>query len=723
MRLEFKKIKAKRKAMPSTPPTLTLNEVADTTHIPLLLSQPTTYFSYGDDTTLRPDVQKTLYWINALKNGPVATDYTSHHPFQRLQTHRTGHWAPSFVTVRGSIRTILCSSLYHDIDIVNCQPSILLFLARRHGVKVEALESYINDRDAAIQQVMRELQGSKAEAKKAIIATLNSSRNQHPESLFLRNIFSDAKKLQDLFWGLDEYAEIREFVKKRKDWNWKGSLISHIFQSVERQIILKAYEFLISHGHTVAALIYDGLLLKRQPGMDIGQVLRALEAAVADVCPVRFSEKSWDLETALQSLPVQEVEEPQEGSYEHWLGINKHVQVMDLLVDPSGSVCSLSFSAFKDFNVQYKDHTKNWLEDPQRPRYERYARIPPTVYVPPTTLKVWTPYLEQAVHGHDETVLDMFKKHIFALSGDSAEHAKYILVALKNAYLHPENKAPCIIFYGKPGCGKSFFFDLILGSLFPDNVVTATRIRDAVGNYSGTMLLRGTQVVVNEWNGLEHKNFEDQLKQLITETQMSYEQKNIKTFTAPSFHRVWASTNEVANLPCGEEDRRYVLMECSDTFIKDFEFFAEYKHRLQTHNGIQTVLSFILGDDIPSPLNLHNHPLPSRTDVQAALQYSNTPPMTLLMYEILGKQDMSKEVRLPAKFGWWVEQADLYGIQIPNLRFCWKRLKKPGGGFQYLATNGQFCLIASKSHWRQEFEKNNMDPLEECQFEEFPPQF
>ena len=298
---------------------------------------------------------------------------------------------------------------------------------------------------------------------------------------------------------------------------------------------------------------------------------------------------------------------------------------MDLLVDPSGSVCSLSFSAFKDFNVQYKDHTKNWLEDPQRPRYERYARIPPTVYVPPTTLKVWTPYLEQAVHGHDETVLDMFKKHIFALSGDSAEHARYILVALKNAYLHPENKAPCIIFYGKPGCGKSFFFDLILGSLFPDNVVTATRIRDAVGNYSGTMLLRGTQVVVNEWSGKEHQFFEDQLKQLITETQMSYEQKNIKTFTAPSFHRVWASTNELDNLPCGAEDRRYVLMECSDTFIKDFEFFAEYKHRLQTHNGIQTVLSFILGDDIPFPLNLHNHPLPSRTYMPVSYTHLTLP--------------------------------------------------------------------------------------------------
>jgi hypothetical protein len=569
---------------------------------------------------------------------------------------------------------------------------------------------------------MRDLQCNKSEAKKAVIATLNSSRNQHPDSLSLRNIFFDARKLQDLFWGLDEYAEIREFVKKRKDWNWKGSLISHIFQSVERQIILKAYDFLIANGHTVSALIYDGLLLKREPGMDIGQVLRALEAAVADVCPVRFSEKSWDLEAALQTLPVQEVEEPQEGSYEHWLGINKHVQVMDLLVDPSGSVCSLSFSAFKDFNVQFKDHVKNWLEDPQRPRYERYARIPPTVNVPQTTLKVWTPYLEQAVHGHDETVLDMFKKHLFALSGDSAEHAKYILVALKNAYLHPENKAPCIIFYGKPGCGKSFFFDLILGSLFPDNVVVATRIRDAVGNFSGTMLLRGTQVVVNEWNGKEHKDFEDQLKQLITETQMSYEQKNIKTFTAPSFHRVWASTNEVRNLPCGEEDRRYVLMECSDTFIKDFDFFAEYKHRLQTHNGIQTVLSFILCDDIPQPLNLLNHPLPSRTSLQEALQYNNTPAIVRLMHAVLGLEDMTKEVRLPAKGNHWRGLPYTHGVDVPDIDFYWKRMTKGGYGMTLKRSNGKYLLV-NKHYWRAEFEKHGMEPLVECAVEVHPPQF
>ena len=32
--------------------------------------------------------QKTRYWLNALQNGQVATDYSSHHPFQRLQTRR-----------------------------------------------------------------------------------------------------------------------------------------------------------------------------------------------------------------------------------------------------------------------------------------------------------------------------------------------------------------------------------------------------------------------------------------------------------------------------------------------------------------------------------------------------------------------------------------------------------------------------------------------------------
>lgn len=704
-------------------PTLTLQEVADPTYIPLILSQPTTYFTYSDEDALRPDIQKTLYWLNALKNGPVPTDYTSQHHFQRLQTHRTGHWAPSFVTIRGSIRTLLCSSLYHDLDIVNCQPSILLFLANRHGVTVKALESYVHSREAAVQNIMRELECSKTEAKKAVIATLNSSANQHQQSLFLQNIFYDARALQNLFWSHPAYTGIQDFVKKRKEHNAKGSLISHIFQMVERQIILKAYEFLVSKGYTVAALIYDGLLLKREPGLDINEVLRAMEAAVSDVCPVRFSEKQWDIESALQTLPIQEVQEPSEDSYEHWLGMNKHVQVMDLLVDPSGSVCSLSFSAFKDYNVQYKDHTKNWLEDPQRPRYERYARIPPTVHVPETTLKVWTPYLPQAVHCHDETVLDQFKKHIFALSGDSAEHALYILTALKNAYLHPEHKAPCIIFYGKPGCGKSFFFDLILGSLFPDNVVTATRIKDAVGNYSGTMLLRGTQVVVNEWNGREHDMYEDQLKQLITETQLSYEQKNVKTFTAPSYHRVWASTNEASKLPCGEEDRRYVVIECSDTFVKDFTFFAEYKHRLQTHNGIQTILSFILCDDIPSPVNLHNHPLPTRTLVQEALQFNNTPSMTLLMYEILSRQDMSKEVRLPKKFQWWLEQSEVHNIEVPRMRFHWKLFNKPGSGFWELKTMGVAYLVVVKMHWRREFEKNNMDPLEECAFEEYPPQF
>ena len=43
---------------------------------------------------------------------------------------------------------------YHDIDMVNCHPSILLQYCKKNDIKSDALEYYVNNRIEVVEKIM-----------------------------------------------------------------------------------------------------------------------------------------------------------------------------------------------------------------------------------------------------------------------------------------------------------------------------------------------------------------------------------------------------------------------------------------------------------------------------------------------------------------------------------------------------------------------------------------
>jgi len=199
-----------------------------------------------------------------------------------------------------------------DIDVVNCQPVLLLQMFKRYLDKpiTTALESYINNRDAIIKQVI---------VKPEALARFNAHNDKidtHKDcvkNLFLIILFGgDIGTWRDSYgfsasdYVLPELLEqfaaeiktntglllgcrsqeishkvnclIHQFDKDKTEYH-NGKLLALIVQDVEFQVCMRAMNVWSKHS-TVQVYKYDGFIATKRPDGDYDACLREIEAEV-----------------------------------------------------------------------------------------------------------------------------------------------------------------------------------------------------------------------------------------------------------------------------------------------------------------------------------------------------------------------------------------------------------------------------------------------------------
>ncbi len=121
----------------------------------------TSAFSMLGSPCIQPDERKELtsYASAAYKNstqvngvtvGRVLVRYSTPGRLGRLIAVPQGT-SISLSKMKRFMRNNLASDLYHDIDIVNCMPTLVCQMMASCGIPCPQLESYCNNRDAWIQ--------------------------------------------------------------------------------------------------------------------------------------------------------------------------------------------------------------------------------------------------------------------------------------------------------------------------------------------------------------------------------------------------------------------------------------------------------------------------------------------------------------------------------------------------------------------------------------------
>ena len=104
---------------------------------------------------------------------------------------------------------IVRSSIIHkdsiDIDFINSNITIIIYLAEKYKLKIPNIKKYSNDRE----NILKKINDDRKIAKKLVLAILNGgfSEKYHGDkniNKFLKNIENESKMMHEYFYKIDK---------------------------------------------------------------------------------------------------------------------------------------------------------------------------------------------------------------------------------------------------------------------------------------------------------------------------------------------------------------------------------------------------------------------------------------------------------------------------------------------------------------------------------------
>ena len=242
--------------------------------------------------TFRPetDASETLemikrYRASCAPDGTLRVDYVK--PASSGAGRLFARGGLSLQGMAREIRNAVGYPFYHDLDMVNAHPSLLVQHCRRLGVPCPRLEEYCADRGAVLQML------GAPDAKRIVLAVINGGRVDGGGRW---EAVHDGRGKAWLAEFAEEMTAVRASVvpakylvlarasaaKKGKAHNIMGSAVNLLLCDLENAALLAMREYLESVGRRrVGVLVFDGCMVERQSASD-EEVPEAVLQATSD---------------------------------------------------------------------------------------------------------------------------------------------------------------------------------------------------------------------------------------------------------------------------------------------------------------------------------------------------------------------------------------------------------------------------------------------------------
>jgi len=275
--------------------------------------------------------------------------------------------------------------------------------------------------------------------------------------------------------------------------------------------------------------------------------------------------------------------------------------------DPVFMRKDISFSNTEDFNKRYANRrepnpytnghsessiAKIWFESPYRRQYDGLVFSPDKDV--PGYYNLYRGRGVEPVHGD----WSLMRRHIHeVIASGNEEIERYVLHWLADLVQHPGGPRPgtAIILRGKQGTGKGSFVSQ-LGEIIGPHFMHITNQHHLTGRFNNH-LKDALLVFVDEgfWGG--NKTIEGPLKGLVTEEQVMIEPKGKDPFMVKNNIRLIIASNNEWVVPAGKEERRFFVIDVTETHIQDKEYFGAL-YRQMDSGGREAMLYDLLHMDI-----------------------------------------------------------------------------------------------------------------------------
>jgi len=562
-----------------------------------------------------------------------------------------------------------------DIDMKNAHPCLVLWLCKRHGIACDFIEKYVLNRDEMLVDLQQGRGLTRDGAKKMLLRAINRDDGHFQQTEndpdWLWDYHNQCKLIStNLAKHYPEYVAQADKSKKRKDmssWNLKGSAMNRLLCHHENEILKIVEQKVIEMGGRVCNLAYDGCMISDEHfrGDRLPELLSAIEVEVKkqyEGLIFTMTEKTMDEgfemptdyqtkkqrkrmeaikrdEKRMKKLAAEMDAEEQEQAYQWWKEDfeKDHCKI----IDPASIVYKNSLGHYEFVSpaelCQKYSHRTNfpefiikWWKDPEMRVYHRADIFAPRQHCPEEVFNLWCPY---PLEGKDvemtpelQEEVDFVLNHIRVLANHDETVYTYFLDWIAQFIQYPHVKTQLIAMISIEGAGKDTFLHIIKGLIGKRQVLETTRPEDIFGRFN-SMLANYRFIVLNEMNATDTHKYDKDMKMLITEDTVVIEGKGTPSYTINSFHRLILFTNKAeCPIQTSENDRRKLIVRCSDEKIGDGEYFTKLHYLIDKEEVLIALFKMFSTRDIEAFNAMRGRNIP-KTEYQKIITQNYSSPV------------------------------------------------------------------------------------------------
>jgi hypothetical protein len=241
-----------------------------------------------------------------------------------------------------------------------------------------------------------------------------------------------------------------------------------------------------------------------------------------------------------------------------------------------------------------------WLSHPKRREYSRVVFEPGGA--PATDYNLWQGLSVMPVAGDCDLILQHIRNVI--CSGDDDAY-RYLIAWCADMLQTPANRpGVAIVIKGEEGVGKGIFANMLKRMVAPHSV-QITQGQQVTGRFN-SILKAKLFVFMDEafWAG--DKQGESVLKGLITESELVIELKGKEPIRVSNYARILMASNNDWVVPAGHGARRYLVLDASDAFKGNSQYFAKLVQHIET-GGLEAFADCLMHQDL-SKVDLRKPP-------------------------------------------------------------------------------------------------------------------
>ncbi len=531
------------------------------------------------------------------------------------------------------LRGFLASDYYRDYDMVNCQPTILLHLARTEYSSwgFQNLQKYVDDRDNLLSQYKV--------TKKDVIVRMFSDKDYHDDNLLLKLLNKDFAKLRELIWDDETYAKYRDDSKKNK----KGSFLSTVLCIAENNILQKCIKRLAPKN--VAVPMFDGFLVNKDLDPDV--VIAKLESECQKY-GIKWIEKKHDTSIVIDNNILIDDDvimdyETAKCNFEqnHFIVTypltfcrERGLDVLTYGKTDFGHLTeNLTYQYYHKGDVKEDAILNKWLRDRNRREYEKLDFIPSHNFQSDTVYNTFRGFEFLGETCENFAGLESFREHLRVLVNYDGKSYEYLVNYLAHLVQKPDSlPGVALLFKSGQGVGKDLMIDFIQKMLGKDYIYRTEKLDEIFDKFNGSLKNR-LVLQLNEVQGSNGYAKKENLKNLITANSININEKNLKPYTQSNFMRVILFSNNLSPIDIPHDDRRYCVFQCGNK--KPTAYYQNLLNVLEDRSAIESICHFLKNVDI-SKFRPQDRPI---TEAYQEMKEANRHPIQQYLYDICSNWD------------------------------------------------------------------------------------